>query len=125
MLARSSATYTALVEVRQGADGRLVDLRLLASSGTQVFDARALGSVVQGLAARPYSPDAGGLGPGQLSLWELTGNQISDSALVRGAQQTLRYALLDVVPLKETIIELDHGGKTEQVKYTAHLIAVY
>jgi hypothetical protein len=125
MLAHSSATYAVLVEVRQGSDGGLLDLRLLASSGAHVFDARALGSVVQGLAATPFAPDSGGLGPGRLSLWALTGDKISDSTVVRGAQAAFRYALLDVVPLKETVIELDSGGRTEQLKYTARLIAVY
>ena len=59
------------------------------------------------------------------SLWEHTGDKISDSTVVRGAQTAFRYSLLEVVPLKETVVELDSGGKTEQLKYTGRLIAVY
>ncbi|HCF61973.1 MAG TPA: hypothetical protein DFS52_28750, partial [Myxococcales bacterium] len=113
--------YVALVEVRQGSDGRLVDLKLLASSGARDFDARALGSVVRGIVSVPAVPDAGALGPGALSLWQLEGEELPSSEVVRAAQKAYRIALLDVVPLKETVIEL--GSK--RLKYSARLLAIY
>jgi hypothetical protein len=113
--------YVALVEVRQGSDGRLVDLKLLASSGARDFDARALGSVVRGLESAPAAPDAGALGPGALSLWQFEGEELPSSEVVRAAKKAYRIALLDVVPLKETVIEL--GSK--RLKYSARLLAIY
>jgi len=125
-LANAPGGYAVLVEVRQGADGSLADLRLLASSGQGEFDVRALGSVVRGLALEARSPALdGGLLPGTLSLWELDGVKLPDSALVDTAQRVYRYALLDVVPLRETVIRLETGAGVERVKYSAHLLAVY
>jgi hypothetical protein len=124
-LSTGAGTYVALVEVRQADDGRLADLRLLASSGAHEFDSRALGSIVQGLATTSSVPDGGGLGPGRLSLWELRGEKLPDSKIAQVATTVVRYALLDVVPLKETVIELQKGGGTERLKYTARLVTVY
>jgi hypothetical protein len=50
-LDRSEATYVAVVELRQASDGSLRDLKLVVSSGAREFDARALGSVADGLKA--------------------------------------------------------------------------
>jgi hypothetical protein len=113
---QGTGRYVAVVEVRQGADGRLAQLRLLASSGVRAFDERALGCVARGLESTK------GLDGGpRLALWELAGRKLPDSKLVEGAKKAYQIALLDVVPLKETIVELDR----ERLDFTARLLAVY
>jgi hypothetical protein len=76
---------------------------------------------VRGLESAPAAPDAGALGPGALSLWQLEGKELPSSEVVRAAKKAYRIALLDVVPLKETVIEL--GSK--RLKYSARLLAIY
>ncbi len=112
--------YVAIVEVRQRADGRLAQLRLLASSGVRAFDERALGCVARGLESTK-APEGGQ----RLALWELAGKKLPDSKLVEGAEKAYRIAMLDVVPLKETIVELEREGAVERLNFTARLLAVY
>jgi hypothetical protein len=118
---RAAGRYVAVVEVRRAPGGGLAELRLLASSGLRAFDERALGCVVRGL------PSAAGQAPapGQLALWEFAGEKLPDSKLVQGAKKLKEFALLDVVPLKETLVELDRGGLVEQLKFSARLLAIY
>jgi hypothetical protein len=118
---RAAGRYVALVEVRRTPGGGLAELRLLASSGLRSFDERALGCVVRGL------PSAAGQAPapGQLALWEFAGEKLPDSKLIQGAKKLKEFALLDVVPLKETLVELDRGGLVEQLKFSARLLAIY
>ncbi|MGC4121866.1 MAG: hypothetical protein QM765_46260 [Myxococcales bacterium] len=123
-LDRSEATYVAVVELRQASDGSLVDLKLVVSSGAREFDARALGSVADGLKA-DATAFAKPRPEGTLSLWALMGHRQTDSEVLKAAQKVYRYALLDVVDLKPTMIDLDRGGRTEQLRFTARLLAVY
>lgn len=119
---RASGSYVALVEVRRAPDGGLAQLRLLASSGLRAFDERALGCVARGLSSAP----GGKPGAGQLALWEFAGEKLPESKIVEGAKKLKEYALLDVVPLKETLVELDlDRGLVERLKFSARLLAVY
>ncbi len=113
--------YVALVEVRRAPRGGLAELRLLASSGVRAFDERVLGCVARGL------PSSAGREPGQgqLALWEFAGEKLPDSKIVEGAKKLKEFALLDVVPLKETVVELDRGGLVERMKFSARLLAIY
>ncbi len=123
-LDRSEATYVAVVELRQASDGSLRDLKLVVSSGAREFDARALGSVADGLKADATAF----LAPrpeGTLSLWALLGHRQTDSEVLKAAQKVYRYALLDVVDLKPTVIDLERGGRKEQLRFSARLLAVY
>ena len=105
-------------------DGSLLDLKLVASSGAQEFDARALGSVADGLKA-DATAFAVPRPEGTLSLWALLGERQTDSAALAAAQKVYRYALLDVVDLKPTVIDLERRGKTEQLRFTARLLATF
>ncbi len=44
---------------------------------------------------------------------------------MEGAEKAYRIAMLDVVPLKETIVELEREGAVERLNFTARLLAVY
>ncbi len=121
---RDGATYVTIVELRQGSDGSLLDLKLVSSSGAQEFDQRALGSVVDGV--RTDATAFGGpKAQGKQSLWALMGYRQSDSDAVETAKKVYRYVLLDVVDLKPTMIQLEKGGGTERLRFSARLLAVY
>ena len=122
-LDRGEATYVALVEVRQAPDGHLLDLRLLASSGTREFDVRALGSVAHGVLA-DAAPLLNPRPDGALSLWALLGDRKSSPA-VENAKTAARYLLLDVVDLKDTVVELERGGSIEHLKFSARLLGTF
>jgi hypothetical protein len=121
---RDGATYVTIVELRQGSDGSLVDLKLVASSGAQEFDQRALGSVVDGVRA-DATAFGGPQAQGKQSLWALMGHRQSDSAAVETAKKVYRYVLLDVVDLKPTMIQLEKGNGTERLRFSARLLAEY
>lgn len=121
---RSEATYVAVVELRQASDGSLLDLKLVVSSGAHEFDVRALGSVADGLKA-DATAFAVPKPEGTLSLWALLGHRQTESEALKAMQKVYRYALLDVVDLKPTVIDLERSGHKEQLRFSARLLAVY
>lgn len=120
-LRRQRRLYFVVVELFRSGAGEASQVKLVASSGCREFDSLALAAVTRGALgggeAPPPSPR------GEWSVWAIRGERLGSKGR-QAATSIVRHLLLDVVPLKETFVELERNGQKERLKFSARRLAV-